>query len=177
MGQVLLACTGSESRGMLCILLPMHPSPGLAMATLLILVEQRLPQTIAAAGRSHPKGRKLEQVGPYCWHRQPTCRNHRMKNPSEIAHTHLQTASSNHRLKDESCSKSPWPWTSKGKGKYTGETVTLIFCLSPVARLHKLKQTKATLHFRCQSLCLKCWCRVWFFYLIYCATSVSITIY
>lgn len=82
MGQVLLACTGSKSRGMLRILLPMHPPPGLAMVTLLILLEQRLPQATVAASRTHPKGSKLEQLWPYFWHHQPTCRNHRMKNPS-----------------------------------------------------------------------------------------------
>lgn len=130
MGQVLLACMGSKSRGMLCNPLPMHPSPGLSMVTPLILVEQRLSQTITAGSRSHPKGSKLEQVGPCFWHCQPTCRSHRIKNPSKIAHTHLQTASSNHRLKYEGCSKPLWLWTSKGKGKCTGEKVILWFSAS-----------------------------------------------
>lgn len=161
---------GSKSRGMPCIALPMCPSPGLAMVTLLVLVEQRLSQIIVAASRSHPKGCKLEQEGPYFWHCQPTFRNHSMKNTSKVAHAHLQTASSNHGLKYECCSKPPWLWTSKGKGTCTGEMLILWFSASLPTQgsLHKLKQIKATLHFRCQSPHLKCWCSLIFLFDLLC---------
>jgi len=107
MSQVLLACMGSKAEGCCVSHCQRSPLQG-SLVTLLILVEQWLPQTIATASRSHPKGSKLAQVGPYFWPREPTCRNDRMKNPSKIAHIHLQTVSSNHRLNYECCSKSSW---------------------------------------------------------------------
>lgn len=70
MGHVLLVCSCLEQRDAVYPTAS-APLPKASCGYSPHWYNKSSPRPVGA-GRSHPKGSKLEQVGPYFWHSQPT---------------------------------------------------------------------------------------------------------